>query len=234
VLDSWAMKARRHPWTHIDRHAHRRPRPWLVRADMELVRLARGGGALRLAVGEGLLALRRRGLDLDLGFSSTGAYALERLGRRPRWADESRRVAERLELLPAIRDAVRSGELGWSMAELLARHAQPDTEARLLAAARDLTFRALREQLATGTDGRAQATDDEAPPREGLTLTVDFDVAWGLEATRGLVRAITGDPSTDTFIEALLAKNLATLLARHPHLRVPAKLDDKDRARANA
>jgi len=157
------MKRRRHPWTYNDFHAHRRPYPWVARTDMELVRLARGAGALRLAIGEGLAVLRRRALDLELGFSSNGAYAFERLGQRPRWADDTRRVAERLADLPALRDAVRSGELGWSMAEFLARHATAETERDLLEEARALTFRALRERLgraAAGSSADAGASAD--------------------------------------------------------------------------
>jgi len=245
------VKRRRHPWTYNDSHVHRRPREWVVRADMELVRLARGAGGLRLAIGEGLAVLRRRALDLELGFSSNGAYAFERLGQRPRWADDSRRVAERLASLPALRDAVRSGELGWSMAELLARHATPETEAALLDEARTLTFRALRERLeraragsdadanagadASDGDGDADPADgaragdapakrterldvdgEDETPRRSLSLTIDREVAWALEGTRAVVAAISGTPSTDHFVEALLAEGIVTLRSALP------------------
>jgi len=262
------VKRRRHPWTYNDFHAHRRPYPWVARADMELVRLARGAGALRLAIGEGLAVLRRRALDLELGFSSNGAYAFERLGQRPRWADDTRRVAERLADLPALRGAVRSGELGWSMAELLARHATPETEAGLLDEARTLTFRALRERLGrarsgsdadagAGADTRAAGAgaagaagagagdasakrterldvDEEGEtPRRSLSLTVDREVAWALEGTRAVVAAISGTPSTDHFVEALLAEGIVTLQNLCPDLRVPDELHDEERALAD-
>jgi len=216
---------------------------------MELVRLARGAGALRLAIGEGLVVLRRRALDLELGFSSLGAYALERLGQRPRWADDTRRVAERLATLPDLRAAVRSGELGWSMAELLARYATPETEAELLAEARELTFRALRERLArpAGGDGQGGAADgaaetapesgvpddDEEPPLRSLTFTVERDVAWAFEATRTLVAAISGTHSTHDFVEALLAEGLVTLQTLRPDLRMPQEFNDEERAMAD-
>jgi len=263
------VKRRRHPWTYNDSHVHRRPREWMVRTDLELVRLARGAAGLRLAIGEGLAVLRRRALDLELGFSSNGAYAFERLGQRPRWADDTRRVAERLADLPTLRDAVRSGELGWSMAELLARHATPETEVTLLDEARTLTFRALRERLEharegndadagdgadTGPDGaddaarandtatgqaqvkrteRLDTDEEDEPRRRSLSLTVDREVAWALEGTRAVVAAISGTPSTDHFVEALLAEGIVTLQNLCPHLRVPGELDDDERAKAD-
>jgi len=239
---------------------------------MELVRLARGAGALRLAIGEGLAVLRRRALDHELGFSSNGAYAFERLGQRPRWADDTRRVAERLADLPALRDAVRSGELGWSMAELLARHATAETERELLEEARTLTFRALRERLGAraesddgdgvgaesgagngadagasgaGTDGaaagdapskrteRLDVDEEDETPRRSLSLSVEREVAWALEGTRAVVAAISGTPSTDHFVEALLAEGIVTLQNLCPDLRVPDELDDEERALAD-
>jgi len=258
------VKRRRHPWTYNDSHVHRLPQAWVARADMELVRLARGAAGLRLAIGEGLAVLRRRALDLELGFSSCGAYALERLGQRPRWADDTRRVAERLEALPLLRDAVRSGDLGWSMAELLARHATPETEAELLHEARKLTFRALRDRLDgrdddAGTQGggeggggeggggpdpggdpptkrteRLDIDEEDLPPRRPLSLTVDREVAWALEGTRAVVAALSGDRSTEHFVEALLAEGIVTLQNLRPHLRVSSELDDEDRAHADA
>jgi len=246
------VKRRRHPWTYNDSHVHRRPREWMVRTDIELVRLARGAAGLRLAIGEGLAVLRRRALDLELGFSSNGAYAFERLGQRPRWADDTRRVAERLASLPILRDAVRSGELGWSMAELLARHATPENEAALLDEARALTFRALRERLEHAREGngadadpgdagdaqvkrteRLDMDEEDEPPRRSLSLTVDREVAWALEGTRAVVAAISGTPSTDHFVEALLAEGIVTLQNLCPHLRVPDELDDDERAKAD-
>jgi len=241
------MKRRRHPWTYNDSYAHRLPQAWVARADMDLVRLARGAGALRLAIGEGLVVLRQRALDLELGFSSLGAYALERLGQRARWADDTRRVAERLAPLPTLRAAVRSGELGWSMAELLTRYATPENEAQLLAEARELTFRALRERLAqrAAQDGEGTAAkagqaptqddqDEEETPLRTVSLTVDQDVAWALEATRTLVAALSGTHSTEELVEALLAEGVVTLQNLRPHLRTPQELQGDERDMADA
>jgi hypothetical protein len=54
-----------------------------------------------------------------------GAYALERCCRGGRWAAESRTLARRLQSLPQLAKALEAGSIGWSMAELLARHATP-------------------------------------------------------------------------------------------------------------
>ncbi|MBW2381517.1 MAG: hypothetical protein JRG70_18580, partial [Deltaproteobacteria bacterium] len=74
------------------------PPPEIAQLDEELYRLARGAGRLRLRIGQ---ALHRLGEGVhELGFSTLGAYALERCCRGGRWAAESRTLARRLESLP--------------------------------------------------------------------------------------------------------------------------------------
>src|SRR5690606_15615256 len=89
--------------------------------DAEVARLARSAGRLRLVFGEALCVVAARSVQHELGFSSLGAYAQERLDVAVRWALDSQALARRLEQLPQLRQAVFSGELGWSRAELLAR-----------------------------------------------------------------------------------------------------------------
>lgn len=73
--------------------------------DEELYRLARGAGRLRLRIGQ---ALHRLGDGYhELGFSTLGAYALERCCRGGRWAAESRALARRLQALPRHRSKPR-------------------------------------------------------------------------------------------------------------------------------
>ncbi|TNF32980.1 MAG: DUF222 domain-containing protein [Deltaproteobacteria bacterium] len=215
-----------------------RPRAWLERADRDLVALSRGAGAVRLALGDGLAAMRDGARYKPLGFSSLGAYAYERLGRGKRWADDTARLATKLAALPAVRAGLASGALSWSVADLLARHATPDTEADLVAQARTSTYRAMLEALArcaAAGDETASTPDGAAPPaadededdeRRHLAITVDQLDAWALERTRGLVRAMTGSGCDDALVEALLAEAVTTLLNRHPDLRLPRDLDD--------
>ena len=206
---------------------------WLVEIDRRLVALARAAGALRLAVGDGLRRLRETGGHLELGFSSVGAYGFERIGQKPRWVDESARVSARLVGLPGLRAALETGRLGWSMVELLARHATPENEAQLIAEARMVTVRAMRERLAgLGEDGGTGPAPPELhePGDEQQTLQVSVDsvTAWAFEATRSLLRTRFGVVGDDAMVEALLAEAMSTLLARHPELT--CRLDGVTRA----
>ncbi len=244
---------RRRPSPPTSRAARRRPRAWLEKSDRELVALARGVGALRLGLGDGLGQLQRIGAYLDLGFPTLGAYSLERLGRRARWAEDTERTARRLADLPLARHAVATGDLSWSMGDLLSRHATPLTEAALVDDAQRSTFRAMRAQLAeakaeaeAGGEGAGAETAEtpettnphpdeaEEPRRHSLCLTVETDVALAFEMTRTWVKARGGSASPDALVEALLAEAISTLQARHPALALPYELDDDERALADA
>ena len=208
---------------------------WLLEKDRRLVALSRSAGALRLAVGDALRLLRETGGYLELGFSSVGAYGFERIGRKPRWVDESARVAGRLAGLPGLRAALSEGELGWSMVELLAREATPENEAQLIAEARGMTVRAMRERLAglgDGGDGEPSPPELHEPGDEQRTLQVSVDsvTAWAFEATRSLLSTRFGVVGDDAMVEALLAEAMSTLLSRHPELT--CRLDGATRAEA--
>ena len=95
--------------------------------DATLASLARGEGALRLRLGQ-LLEVLGRGAVFDLGFSSLGAYGVERCERSVRWAEGARCLARRVERLPELRRAMAMGAVSWSMGELLARVATPADE----------------------------------------------------------------------------------------------------------
>ena len=126
-----------------------------LRLDAELVRIGRGAAAVRLDIGELLELLASCGGHHELGFSSLEAYAYERCERTGRWTADSRAFARKVEFLPRIRDAVRSGTLGFSAAELLARHVTAKSEAEWLEKARGVTVRELRVLLAeAGTHAR--------------------------------------------------------------------------------
>jgi len=209
------------------------PPAWLVDIDLRLVALSRSAGALRLAIGDALRQLRETGGYLELGFSSVGAYGFERIGRKPRWVDESARVSGRLAGLPGLRAALERGALGWSMVELLARDATPEDEAPLIAEACGMTVRAMRERLAGRSDegdtesSTALERDDE---QRTLQVSVDNVTAWAFEATRSLLRTRFGVVGDDAMAEALLAEAMSTLLARHPELT--CRLDSAARAEA--
>jgi len=181
----------------------------LQRLDRLLAALGRGAGALRLRLGEALELLGVRGWHHELGFSSVGAYALERCERGPRWAAESRVVARRLAKLPLLRHALISGVVGWSMVELLARRAAPETERALLEDSTTLTVRALRARF-------GEQREPHEADRRMLTVTVDQTDAWLFECTRHLVSHLVPGSTQDDVVHALLAEATSTLAERLP------------------
>jgi hypothetical protein len=79
--------------------------------DALLVRVARGRGALDVAVGEALDLLGSGARVSILGHSGVGDYARERLGIAASTAQKMVRFARRLRERPLLRAAVRAGEV---------------------------------------------------------------------------------------------------------------------------
>jgi hypothetical protein len=198
------------------------------RLDSRLASLARAEAGMRLRLGQ-VLEVLGRGQHFELGFSSVAAYALERCDRSVRWVEGARGLARRLEPLAELRRALAFGSTSWSMAELLARVAQPEDEASWIEAAQSRTVRQMRAQVlqvvaAAGRDEPAprsealaieatEATESDATCT--LTCTVDQEEAWLFEATRALLEQL-GVLGADAQVEALLAEGQETLLAALP------------------
>src|SRR5688572_29608445 len=121
----------------------------LLSTDAELVRLSRVESKLRLRIGELLDALFEREGHHELGFPSIDAYVRERCEQSASWGREIRALARRLRErgLTKLRRAILAGELGASMAELLARYATPETESDLIRDAQQSTIRVMRAKL---------------------------------------------------------------------------------------
>jgi hypothetical protein len=128
------------------------------RLDAQLVSFAPAEAALRLRLGQVLDVLGRGG-HFELGFSSLGAYALERCDRSVRWVEAARCLARRLAHLPELRRAMTLGgafgSVSWSMDELLARVAQPQNEGPWIEMAQSRTVRETR--------GRSRRSSPERP-----------------------------------------------------------------------
>src|SRR5512138_3030863 len=75
-----------------------------------LARVARGQGALDVAIGEVLAELAQGDRLLRLGFSCLGDYARERLDLGETAARNLARLSRTLRDRPLLREAVRSGE----------------------------------------------------------------------------------------------------------------------------
>ncbi|MFW6066909.1 MAG: hypothetical protein ACOC97_01115 [Myxococcota bacterium] len=185
--------------------------------DAELRGLGRGDGRLRLALGEALEAMRRTQGHHALGFSSIEAYARERCGLGPGVTRQLRTVARRLGALPRLREALEQGDVGFSMAELVARHATPDSEPFLVALARKTSVARMRKLF--GLRKR------ERPTRRRLARTLDPDTAWLFEQTRMFVEAHCGSRSNDAVFEALLGEATTELL---DHLKGEPQVDPID------
>jgi hypothetical protein len=178
--------------------------------DAELCRVALGEGMLRLAIAEGLEALARCGGHHELGFASVEGCALERCERSARWVQASRSLARRLTALPAIRRALVRGEIGFCMAQVIARVACADDEEQWVEEARRRTVREMRALLRDGTGpGPVFAAADE--PRVTLALTVDREDGWLFEHAR-LLGKHAGTPGSE-ILDALLAEGTTSLLA---------------------
>ncbi len=170
--------------------------------DEELVRMARSQTAVRLAIGEGFVALANGWQEL--GFSRFVDYVRERCQRSGRWGEDTRSLARRLMDLPHIRRALLRSEIGWCMAEVLARVATPEDEEELLEATRGMTVRQVERVLA---ERGASADEPEDGDRFGtLDVSVDMEEAWMLEATRPMVELLDGRGQPGAWLESMLAE----------------------------
>jgi HNH endonuclease len=123
--------------------------------DSVLVRVARGRGALDIAIGERLDAMRTRGHAARLGFSTDGEYVRERHGDAPSSAQKLRRFSRALRERPLLCAAVRAGHVTRRQAEAVLPVAHGDDEALWVERARTSTVRVLK-QAATGLSEEEQ------------------------------------------------------------------------------
>src|SRR5256885_15504113 len=110
--------------------------------DALLVRVARGRGALEVAIGDGLEALGSR--KMCLGYSTLGDYAREKLGIAASTAQKMARFARELEKRPILRKAVWAGEVPMRAAEAVLPIALGEAEAEWVELARTCSARALQ------------------------------------------------------------------------------------------
>jgi 5-methylcytosine-specific restriction endonuclease McrA len=135
-------------------------RPHLLRDETALLldgllaRVARGQGAIELAIGDALDALSTGDRLLRIGYSRLHDYARERLGSLTEHkALDLARLARELRARPLLRAAVRSGVLSVSKAEAILPVARGDAEASWVERARGETVRALRAAVRAAGKG---------------------------------------------------------------------------------
>jgi hypothetical protein len=164
-LPKLAGRIKRRP----ERRGRTRPPPVcyeaVLKLDAELHAASKGLAGLRLQLGEALELLVRSNGPFELGYNSLASYARERCSQTGRWAEDTRAVAARLGSLPALRAALVTEEVNWSMAELVSRHATAGTDGELTEQAKRLTVRQMRERL--GQSGRGDQNDEPAGGQQG-------------------------------------------------------------------
>jgi hypothetical protein len=124
-----------------------------------LVRVARGRGALDVALGEALDVRATGNRVVRLGYSGIGDHAREKLGIAASTAQKMLRFARQLRERPLLRAAVRAGEVTVRAAEAVLPKARGDDEAAWVERARNETVRALK----AGVKGTAPGSDDGSP-----------------------------------------------------------------------
>ena len=123
-----------------------------------LTRVARGRGALDVAMAERLADMATGANVLRLGWSGTGDYAREVLGIAPRTAQQMIRTARELRARPLLREAVRRGDVSSRRAVAVLPLAVGDEEGAWVERARVMTVRELEGAAKSG--GAAAAADE--------------------------------------------------------------------------
>jgi hypothetical protein len=124
-----------------------------MRAHAALSRLAKTRALADAEEGRWLLAARRSAAHVHLGFGSFGEYIERLFGYTARSTQEKLRVAESLEELPELTQALQSGVLSWSALRELTRVAVADTEHEWLVVSQGKTVRQLEELVAGKSPG---------------------------------------------------------------------------------
>ncbi len=207
-------------------------------AHARLVELVRGRSRARIELGCAVDALAARGGHHELGYSSVGAYALQRTGLSARFVEDSRALVRRLfdaPGLPLLADALGRGRVSWSaavrVAAALKRVAKEaperlaEEEKAAVDAASTLTVRRLERWLAerAGRDGAeaaisADLEEDESEERHLLQRSVSAHAREVLESTRMLISFMDGPVSDEEFVDALLAEAHSAMMEMGPDM----------------
>lgn len=179
--------------------------PRVVRSDVDelTAQLCELAGHIHAATAELVRLLGR--LDAiggwqGAGIRSLGHWASIYLGIDLRTAAHQAKAGRQLETLPAIAAAAGAGELGWSKLRLVAQVAEPESEAKWLDLAREMSV----GQLARAVGAYRRASDADDPDRSenhrqrrGIWL---FDEPDGLVRVTGLL-----EPDDAAVLRAALA-----------------------------
>ncbi len=179
------------------------------RAHEALSRLAKERARLDWQEGGLLVDALRSGAHLHLGFGSFAEYVERMFGYTPHWTQERLRVAEALEGLPQLGQALRDGGLSWSAVRELTRVANADNEHAWLESARGRTLRQI-EELVAGHKAGDRPGDPREPSLKRHVLR--FDVSAETYATfreaMAKLRREAGSPLDEDSALLLLARKI--------------------------
>src|SRR5882672_5542761 len=150
----------------------------------------------------------RSGVHRHLGFASFAEYVERLFGYGPRWTDERLRVAEALEKLPEVEQALRDGEITWSTARELTRVAVSGNEGQWLQAAKGRTARQVEEMVAGHRPG--DSPEDRVDPslrRRVLRMEVSAETFATFREAMAKLRRDAGESLDDDSALLLLARN---------------------------
>ena len=162
-----------------------------VRVDRLLVRVARGHGAVDVALGECLAAMGAGDRSMRLGFAGLVDYAREVLGMAGRTALGLARLSRELAERPLLRAAVRRGEVSPRLAQELLPVAKGEAEAAWVARAARFTVREAREAVRAEAAGQGLPDDDW----ERVEFPADAAVRQKVDEAFGLAGELLGATS---------------------------------------
>jgi hypothetical protein len=157
--------------------------------DHALGALAARSRAHEVELARWLLRAEAVAVHRRFGCASLAEYVERRLGLSARELREKLRVAHALETLPALGEALGTGDLSWSAVRELTRVATPETEAEWLAFSRGRTVRQLERKVALHQRGDAPQSPRlhahaprrvvfEVAPEDLSVVRAAMDVIW--------------------------------------------------------
>jgi hypothetical protein len=212
--------------------------PWI-----DLDRQLRSVARRRAALDHEELTLIREALRVQLwrplGMTSMREYMEVVLGYSPHVASERLRVAEALDALPAIDNALATGELSYSAVRELTRIATRRTEAAWLDAARGKNLRQIEELVAEREPGDAPGDEPKPDLRPRMISMLLRPVAEALlRSARQSVEAARSERIDDSdLIEELCRAYLAGAgegEGAGPRAHIAITRDDTGQARQHA
>jgi hypothetical protein len=148
-----------------------------------------------------LSELQERGAYREFGFENVYDYAMERFGFKERKTRYLLHLGRKVKELPAIREALRSGKLGWCKATRIASVATRQDETTWLDSALSLSVAELDKRLRDGTDRMVSTLH--------FPVTEDLRVLW--ENALELARRVAGaEVSPVQAFEYMVAEFVAT------------------------